>query len=75
MDIYVQSEIGICQEFMRTKSKKEAVSVVISPLKLITSNENSIKVQTGCNMWRDCHNSSCFFSAGARKETKKVGAD
>lgn len=32
MDIYVQSEIGICQEFMRIKSKKETVSVVISPL-------------------------------------------
>lgn len=73
VDIYIQSEVGVCQEFKAVRQgKKETISVVISPVKVISDpdNEKNIRVQNGCNMWRGCFNSSCFFSLAAREAPK-----
>ena len=74
MDVYFNSEIGTCTEFKKTAGgKKEAISIVISPTKVVSEEESmSLKVQTGCNMWRGCYNTGCFFSLEARKTTKKT---
>lgn len=70
MDVYFQSEIGICQEFMlHAGAKKEAVSIVISPLKVIGS-EMDLRVVNGCNMWTGCFNASCFYSRAGRQKPK-----
>ena len=75
MDIYVQSQIGACDEFVaEPKGKKEPVSVVISPLKVIGGDNSSIRITSGCNLWQACHNQRCYFSAAARKLPKIVGA-
>ncbi len=62
MDIYVQSTIGTCGEFM-VDGKEFETSVVISPLK-ITQKENDqvLQVNSGCNMWKACQNPRCHFS-------------
>lgn len=70
MDIYIQSEIGICNEFMSGKGKKkESVSIIISPLK-VQSEDTTIRVISGCNLWQGCHNPSCFYSKAARQLPK-----
>ena len=69
MDIYIHSEIGVCNEF--EPKQKGAVSIVISPLR-IEGKEGHLKVVSGCNMWTDCRNGHCFFSAAAREREKVV---
>ena len=63
MDVYVQSTIGACSEFVVDGKKKE-IAIVISPLKLVQDekNEKNLKVNSGCNMWRACQNAECQFS-------------
>ena len=72
MDVYIQSEIGICQEFMQEKGKKkEAVSIVVSPLRVQGDDTGmNLRVINGCNMWQSCCNSNCFFSVAARTVQK-----
>ncbi len=72
MDIYISSEIGVCQEYMEAKGKKkETISVVISPLKVQTEAEGlNLRVINGCNMWQGCSNDKCFFSTAARTNPK-----
>ena len=67
MDINIQAQLGLCAEFMGESGEKGEISVVISPLK-VTSNEgeNKIAVVMGCNMWRSCKNSGCWYSIAAR---------
>ena len=64
MDVYFQSEIGACTEFMQD-GKKQKVSIVISPLKT-HGDEMTLKITYGCNLWRSCENKGCFFSLKAR---------
>ena len=73
MDVYIQSEIGICQEFIPegTIMKKQSVSVVISPLKINSDEvQMSLKVISGCNMWIGCRNAKCFYSKAGREAPK-----
>ncbi|MDP2727853.1 MAG: hypothetical protein Q8P59_09960 [Dehalococcoidia bacterium] len=70
MEIKIESQIGICEEFMEeAKGKKAAVSIVISPLKVVGGDE-VIQVTSGCNMWQACRNQRCHFSSEARKLPK-----
>ena len=67
MDIYIQSEIGACTEYL--PKQKEPVSIVISPVR-VEGTEGKLKVVSGCNMWRGCQNKNCYFSFAARQEPK-----
>jgi 5,10-methylenetetrahydrofolate reductase len=61
-NVYFQYEVGECGEYMESlTAKKIRVTVIISPLK-ITSNENVTKINSGCNMFKSCHNPNCMFS-------------
>jgi len=71
MDLYVQSEIGICTEFTMEGSEKEQVSIIISPLRVEGVKEDQLRVIMGCNMWRACLNKACYFSLAARKLSGK----
>jgi len=68
VEVNIQATQGVCSEFMDDKGKKQNVSIVISPLK-VTANEeqNKIVVQTGCNLWKACHNGACYFSMASRQ--------
>ena len=72
MDVYIQSEIGVCKEFKSSTShKKEEISVVISPLRVQGDDTGmNLRIINGCNMWRSCCNSKCFFSQLAREAPK-----
>jgi len=70
MDLYVQSEIGVCNEFVKG-SKKEQVSIVISPLRVEGAKEDQLRIIMGCNMWRACLNKACYFSLAARQLSGK----
>ena len=68
MDVYINSEIGICQEFIAEGGKKkETVSIIVSPLKVQGDDSGmNLRVISGCNMWQGCYNGNCFFSKAAR---------
>ncbi len=68
--INFQSAIGECAEYIRKGQKgKEAISVVISPLKVNQAEDgNSLKCISGCNMWKSCANDGCQYSLAARPE-------
>lgn len=71
MDVNIQAVQGVCGEFIDEKGKKQAVSIVISPLKVIANDEqNRLSVVTGCNMWKGCKNSGCYYSLAARMKSK-----
>ncbi len=69
--VYVNSEIGNCNEFTMG-GKKQSISVVISPLK-VTADESAgvIKINSGCNFWKSCENIRCQFSQVAYGGPKK----
>ena len=71
MEINVQAQIGLCAEFMGKNDQKSEISVVISPLK-VTSNEDESKIAVvmGCNMWKSCRNADCWYSIAARNKAK-----
>ena len=74
MEIKIESQIGLCEEFMASpKAEKEPVSIVISPLKVTSEGDSNIRVTNGCNMWQACQNQRCHFSAAARKLPKVKG--
>jgi hypothetical protein len=58
--VYFTATIGECTEFI-LDGKKQRVSVVISPLK-VYSEEETVKVNSGCNLWKACQNKQCQFS-------------
>jgi len=67
MDIYIQSEVGVCAEYK--PRQKEPISIVISPIR-IEGKEGNLKVISGCNMWRACQNENCYFSMASRAREK-----
>ncbi len=76
MEVRIESAIGVCEEFMAEPGgKREAGSIVISPLKII-GDESALQVTSGCNMWQACRNQRCHFSSAARQlpKVKKPGA-
>ena len=76
MEINIVSQISECREFMSDiRSKKELVSIVISPLKITNTSESDIRVVNGCNMWQACKNQRCHFSSAARAlpKIKRLG--
>jgi len=71
VDINIINQIGVCEDFMQDGSRtKEAVSIVVSPLKVTNTSENELRIVNGCNMWQACTNKRCHFSSGARKLPK-----
>ena len=71
MEISSVATIGICSEFMSAPDAEKAeVSVVIAPLK-VNSEDDKIRVITGCNLWQSCHNGACWYSL-ASIEMKKT---
>lgn len=77
LDIYVQSQIGLCSEFMDEDEKhiEKEVSIVISPVRIIGIEEkgSALKIISGCNMWQACYNHKCYFSKAARVLPKVKG--
>ena len=67
MDIYILSTIGECSEYL--PKQKEPSSIVISPIR-IEGPEGSLKVISGCSLWRGCQNAGCQFSLAARQGPK-----
>jgi len=74
MDVYISSEIGECNGFTEESGRKETVSIVISPLR-VESSEDRLKVVSGCSMFADCQNGQCYFSAAARVKPKIKARD
>lgn len=72
-DIYINSAIGACTEFIPEDStdKLEEVSVVISPIRVVQDGESVLKVVQGCNLFRACNNPDCYFSKAARDNSGK----
>lgn len=71
MEINIQSQVGICQDFMSSvKAARESVSIIVSPLKVNMDGESNIRVINGCNMWQACHNAKCHFSYASRQLPK-----
>lgn len=66
-EINIPAQIGICSEFIGDSGEKAEVSVVISPVKIEMTSESKMKVVTGCNMWKSCHNEGCYYSMAARQ--------
>jgi len=66
-EINVQAQMGVCDEFIGENGKKAQVSVVISPVKVEMTSESKMKIVTGCNLWKSCHNEGCFYSLAARQ--------
>jgi len=48
MALYVQSQIGACEEFVYD-GEKQVVSVVISPLRVIQTG-SALKINSKCNL-------------------------
>lgn len=68
-DIYFTAAIGPCTEAVFDRKKQE-ISVAIAPLRVITE-EQTLKVNFGCNYWRSCENPRCQYSQiamGPKKE-------
>ena len=65
----MQSQIGLCSEFVNN-GKKQEVSIVVSPLKVTGIEDmtkgSALKIISGCNMWRACENVKCQFSLVSR---------
>lgn len=71
MEINIQATVGICSEYMSAPDAEKAeVSVVIAPIKVTAEDETKLRVITGCNLWQSCHNTSCWYSLGAREKKK-----
>lgn len=65
--INFQSSLGVCTEYISPDKKKNEITIVISPLKVSQDQDGDIlKVISGCNMWKSCHNKCCQFSLLAR---------
>jgi len=67
VDVYIQSEVGVCDQFL--PKQEEPISIVISPIR-IEGTEGHLKIISGCNMWRGCQNKNCYFSLAARSGEK-----
>ena len=59
--IYVNSENGNCTEFI-LDGRKQTISMVISPLRVTSSESGTVKINSGCNFWKACKNVNCQFS-------------
>lgn len=72
MDIYFNSVIGTCTEFQmlgKSDGAKQEVSITISPLKVHQDEDKgTIKVTSGCNLWKACGNVACQFALSARPQ-------
>ena len=67
MQVNIQAIQGACSEFVDNKGKRHDVSIVISPLKVATNeDESKLSVITGCNMWKSCYNDGCYYSMASR---------
>lgn len=74
MDVYINSEIGECSDFIGDDGRTRNVSIVISPLR-VESSEDRLKIVSGCSMFQGCKNPECYFSSAARKKEKIKGRD
>lgn len=60
-ELYFQSVIGPCTEFIDSGGQKRKVTAVITPFKL-TEKDSVISVKTNCNHHLSCKNKDCTFS-------------
>jgi hypothetical protein len=72
IEVKVEAVIGDCTNFTsEPKGKTETLSIVISPLKVsISEDESRLAVTSGCNLWKSCHNQGCWYSIAARDRGK-----
>ena len=72
MQVNLQSTPGICSEYVDEHNKKREITVVISPIKALTSDDGTaVKLVSGCNMWKSCKNEDCYFSMAARHKKER----
>jgi len=72
MEVNLQATPGICSEYIDEHNKKREITVVITPIKALTSDDGSaVKLISGCNMWKSCRNENCYFSMAARHKKEK----
>jgi len=72
MEVNLQATPGICSEYIDGHNKKREISVVIVPIKALTSNDGSaVKLISGCNMWKSCQNEDCYFSMASRHKKER----
>lgn len=67
MELKVEYSVGLCNQFCRDgQGQKEEVSVIISPLKVVGEGEK-VRIISGCNLFRACHNAYCWYSVDGRR--------
>jgi len=67
MELKIEYIMGQCNQFRRDgQGGAEEVSVVVSPLKVLEEGDK-VRIISGCNMFRSCHNADCWYSADGRK--------
>jgi len=70
VDVYITEQVGECNNYIEEgKTKKETVTIIISPLRIETK-EDTLKVVSGCSMFSSCGDRRCHYSAAARKLPK-----
>ncbi len=75
MDVYITEQVGECGNYIEEgKTKKETVTIIISPLRIETK-EDTLKVVSGCSMFASCADARCHYSAAARKLPKIKGRE
>ncbi len=60
-ELYFQSTIGSCTEYVDINGQKRKITAVITPFKVIEKN-SVITVKTNCNHFLSCHNKECTFT-------------
>ena len=71
--VVITHEVAPCDQYIDETGKHQTITVTVSPTKIVQVDENTLKVQSGCNMWRSCRNPRCFFSLAAREVNPRVG--
>jgi hypothetical protein len=63
LDIHLEYKETKCGNFTNINGGKEEVSIIIMPLRIVDDPDKGMtRISTGCNMWKNCHNSNCQFS-------------
>ncbi len=60
-EIYFQSVVGPCTEFVGVDGQKKKITAVISPFKIIQKDEMTT-IKSNCNHYLACKNPECSFS-------------
>ncbi len=69
-NIYVVAAHGTCNEFI-SGGKRQTISSVISALK-INQIDQTLRITSGCNMWKACENPRCQYSIASHNAAQTV---